>query len=172
MLARLDSFKDHSNLIEAIRLLPPTLDIRLEFAGGGELRDTLQKKVFDYGLEKRIYFLGSVGRPQDAMRSWQAFIFSTTEREGFGIAVAEAMAAGLPCVLTDVPVMREVAGDSAYYAEPGSPDSLRRRILEIYADPAEAARRAAQGRRRAQSLYAPEVFARQYLSALGLTYPA
>jgi glycosyltransferase involved in cell wall biosynthesis len=159
-------------LIEAIRLLPPTVDIRLEFAGDGELRETLQKKVFDYGLEKRIVFLGSVSQPQDAMRSWHAFIFSTTEREGFGIAVAEAMAAGLPCVLTDVPVMREVAGDSAYYADPGSPDSLRRRILEVYAHPAEADRRAEQGRCRARSLYAPEAFARQYLSALGLTYPA
>lgn len=102
------------------------------------------------------------------MRDWQAFVFATTKREGFGIAVAEAMAAGLPCVLTDVAAMREVAGDSAYYAEPGSPDSLRRSILEVYTRPAEAMRRAEEGRRRAQSLYLPEAFARQYLSALEL----
>jgi glycosyltransferase involved in cell wall biosynthesis len=172
MVARLDGLKDHRSLIEAVRLLPAGVEFRLELAGDGELHAELSRQVAAAGLGHRVAFLGATSRPQDAMRSWQAFIFSTTEREGFGIAVAEAMAAGLPCVLTDVAVMREVAGDSAYYADPGSPDSLRRRILEVYAHPAEAARRAEQGRCRARSLYSPEAFARQYLSALGLTYPA
>jgi hypothetical protein len=44
--------------------------------------------------------------------------------------------------------------------------------MDVLADPAQAAKMAEQARRRAQLLYAPEVFARQYLSALGLTYPA
>jgi glycosyltransferase involved in cell wall biosynthesis len=172
MLARLDRFKDHQSLVEAVRLLPPEVEFRLELVGDGESRAELSRQVATAGLGHRVAFLGATSRPQDAMGSWQAFIFSTTEREGFGIAVAEAMAAGLPCVLTDVPVMREVAGDSAFYAEPCSPDSLRRRIMDVLADPAQAAKMAEQARRRAQLLYAPEVFARQYLSALGLTYPA
>lgn len=168
MLARLDGLKDHRSLIEAVRLLPAEIEFHLDLAGAGETRAELHRLVAEAGLEHRVAFLGALCRPQDAMRDWQAFVFATTKREGFGIAVAEAMAAGLPCVLTDVAAMREVAGDSAYYAEPGSPDSLRRSILEVYTRPAEAMRRAEEGRRRAQSLYLPEAFARQYLSALEL----
>lgn len=172
MLARLDGLKDHRSLIEAARLLPAEVEFHVDLAGAGELGAELCHQVAAAGLAHRVTFLGAISQPHDVMRDWQAFIFSTTEREGFGIAVAEAMAAGLPCVLTDIPVMREVAGDSAYYAEPGSPDSLRRRILEIYANPAEAVKRAEEGHRRAQSLYSPESFARQYLSALGLAHSA
>lgn len=168
MLARLDGLKDHRSLIEAVRLLPAELGFHLDLAGAGETQAELHRLVAVAGLDGRVAFLGALSRPQDAMKDWQAFVFATTKREGFGIAVAEAMAAGLPCVLTDVAAMREVAGDSAYYADPGSPDSLRRLILEVCSRPAEAMKRAEEGRRRAQSLYSPEAFVRQYFSALGL----
>lgn len=172
MLARLDGLKDHRSLIKAVRLLPAKIKFHLDLAGAGEEWAELHRLVSDSGLEHQISFLGALTRPQDAMREWHAFVFATTKREGFGIAVAEAMAAGLPCVLTDVAAMREVAGDSAYYADPGSPDSLCRRILDVYSQPAEAMKRAEEGRRRAQSLYSPEAFARQYFSALGLATSA
>lgn len=172
MLARLDGLKDHRSLIEAVRLLPADFEFHLDLAGVGETRAELHRLVAEAGLEHRISFLGALTRPQDAMRDWHAFVFATTKREGFGIAVAEAMAAGLPCVLTDVAAMREVAGDTAYYADPGSPDALRKRILEVCSRPAEAMKTAEEGRRRAQSLYSPEAFTRKYLSALELAFPA
>ncbi len=168
MLARLDRLKDHRSLIEAVRQLPVDLEFRLELVGEGALADELRRQVGSAGLEQRVRFLGSMPRPQEAMCNWHAFIFSTTAGEGFGIAVAEAMAAGLPCVLSDVAAMREVAGDSAYYAEQGSPTALHNRILEVIGKPKEAAERAEKGRRRAQELYSAEVFARRYLSALGI----
>jgi glycosyltransferase involved in cell wall biosynthesis len=168
MLARLDRLKDHRSLIEAVRLLPVDLEFRLELAGEGALADELHRQVAAAGLEHRIRFLGALPRPQEAMRDWEAFIFATSAAEGFGIAVAEAMAAGLPCVLSDVAAMREVAGDSAYYAEQGSPAALCAQILEVINQPIEAHERAGKGRQRAQELYSAEVFARRYLSALGI----
>lgn len=169
MLARLDRLKDHRSLIEAVRQLPVDLEFRLELVGEGALADELRRQVAAAGLEDRVRFLGALPRPQEAMRNWEAFIFVTTAGEGFGIAVAEAMAAGLPCVLSDVAAMREVAGDSAYYAEQGSPAELCARILEVIYQPMEANKRAEKGRRRAQALYSAEVFARRYLAALGIT---
>lgn len=168
MLARLDRLKDHQTLIDAVKLLPPSLDFRLELAGGGALNEQLRLRVNEARLDTRIRFLGPVSHPQEAMRRWEGFIFATTPGEGFGIAVAEAMAAGLPCVLSDLPALREVAGDSAYYAAPGSPQAMCVRILEVIGDPRDAGERALLGRKRALGLFAAGTFAERYLSALGM----
>jgi glycosyltransferase involved in cell wall biosynthesis len=168
MLARLDGLKDHRSLIEAVRRLPAEAEFHLDIVGAGVLEEELRKQVAEAGLESRIQFLGALAHPQEAMRNWEAFIFATTAGEGFGIAVAEAMASGLPCVLTDVAALREVAGSCAYYAAPASPADLSARILEVIGNPALAQARAEEGRLRAQKLYAAETFARRYLSALEL----
>lgn len=169
MLARLDGLKDHRSLIEAVRRLPAEVDFHLEIAGAGVLEEELRKQVAEGGLERRVRFLGALAQPQEAMRMWEAFVFATTAGEGFGIAVAEAMASGLPCVLTDVAALREVAGNCAFYATPASPADLSARILEVIGSPALARARAGEGRLRAQKLYAAETFARRYLSVLELT---
>jgi len=169
MLARLDLLKDHQSLIEAVGLMPPGLDFKLELAGDGALLEQLRQQVSAARLEGRIRFLGAITQPQEVMRNWQGFVFATTGREGFGIAVAEAMAAGLPCVLSDIPALREVAGDAAYYAKQGSPAAICARLMEVLENPADAARRVEQGRRRARELYLADAFALRYLEALGLT---
>ncbi len=168
MLARLDGLKDHRSLIEAVRRLPAEVEFYLEIVGAGVLEEELRKQVSEACMGRRIRFLGALARPQEAMRNWEAFVFSTKAGEGFGIAVAEALAAKLPCVLTDVAALREVAGSCAYYAAPGSPADLSDRILEVIGNPALAQARAEEGRLRAQKLYTAETFARRYLSALEL----
>ena len=168
MLARLDDLKDHRSLIEAVGLLPADLDFRLELVGDGVLAEALRRQVAAAGLSHRIRFLGPLSQPHVAMRDWEAFVFITTGGEGFGIAVAEAMASGLPCVLSDVAALREVAGDFAYYAEPGSPADICAKIQEVIRHPSAAQAQAEDGRRRAQALYSSEVFARRYLQELGL----
>jgi glycosyltransferase involved in cell wall biosynthesis len=168
MLARLDGLKDHRSLIEAVRRMPAEVEFHLEIAGDGVLAESLREQVAEAGLERRVRFLGALAQPQEVMRNWEAFVFATTAGEGFGIAVAEAMASGLPCVLTDVAALREVAGSCAYYAATASPADLIARILEVIERPALAQARAEEGRLRAQKLYAAETFARRYLSALEL----
>jgi glycosyltransferase involved in cell wall biosynthesis len=48
-----------------------------------------------------------------------SLLLSVSEREGFGLPVAEALAAGTPVVATDMPVFREVGGVAASYARLG-----------------------------------------------------
>lgn len=168
IVARLARLKDHRTLIEAFGLLPSSSDMSLEIVGEGELEAELKAQVYASGLKHRIRFMGASSAPQDMLRSWDGFIFTTTKAEGFGIAVAEAMASGLPCVLSDVRAMREVAGDSAYYVPVGDPAALAEKIMAVANDFSAAVSMGQSARLRAASLYSPQVFARCYLAALGL----
>ena len=69
--------------------------------------------------------------------------------EGFGLPVIEAMAAGLPVVASDLPVVREVAGDAVAFVRAGDPEALAAALVEMVADADLRARHAERGRVRA-----------------------
>jgi alpha-1,3-rhamnosyl/mannosyltransferase len=54
--------------------------------------------------------------------------------EGFGLPAVEALRAGAPLLASDLPVLREVAGDAALYAPPNRPDLWADRAGELLAD--------------------------------------
>jgi glycosyltransferase involved in cell wall biosynthesis len=54
--------------------------------------------------------------------------------EGFGLPAVEALRAGAPLVASDLPVLREVAGEAALYAPPDRPDLWADRIAALLAD--------------------------------------
>ena len=58
------------------------------------------------------------------------FLLQASEVEGFGLPIIEAAANGLPLLITDIAVFREIAGDHARYFEAGDVDSLHRRLME------------------------------------------
>ena len=67
-------------------------------------------KCVQYCKEHRldnVYFLGSRGDVPELLKTMDGFVYST-EHDTFGIAVIEAVAAGLPIVVNDWPVMTEV----------------------------------------------------------------
>ncbi len=69
--------------------------------------------------------------------------------EGFGLPVAEAMAAGLPVLANDIPVLREIAGDAAIFADAGAPEIFARVMLDLLQDKARLAALRAAGLARA-----------------------
>ena len=64
-------------------------------------------------LDPKKIFLGSSLEITKLLGNSDIFAFSTTEDEGFGIALIEAMAAGLPIIASDVPACREVLDGNA-----------------------------------------------------------
>lgn len=109
-------------LVEAYHLLRRTHpDLGLVIAGGETLFDyrdyraEFDARCADLSVEPVI--LGAV--PDDELPSLVAaadvFAFPST-KEGFGLAAMEALAAGRPVVTRDLPVLREVFGDTVRYA--------------------------------------------------------
>jgi glycosyltransferase involved in cell wall biosynthesis len=74
-----------------------------------------------------------------------AVVLVPSEREGFGLPVAEALACGAPVVASDLPVLREVGRDAAAYADVGDADALAgaaASVLAATAGEGDAGRRA------------------------------
>ncbi len=66
--------------------------------------------------------------------------------EGFGLPPVEAIAAGTPAIVSDLPVLREVLGDGALYVRPGDAAGLADALLSVARDPDMRARLLAAGR--------------------------
>ncbi|MFN4212508.1 MAG: glycosyltransferase family 4 protein [Microgenomates group bacterium] len=94
-----------------------------------EFRDFL-KEVKD---DKRFIFFGFVDDYRLIKLYQQALVNILPSRaEGFGFSFLEAASQGCPSVLGDIAVLREIAQDSAYYANPDDPYDLANKIGEIY----------------------------------------
>jgi glycosyltransferase involved in cell wall biosynthesis len=101
-VGRLVPFKCVSIAIAAFGASPLLRRHRLLIVGEGPDRTALEQQVRDLGLESTVEFAGPHTNSEigELMRSADAFVFPSI-RESGGMAVLEAMASGLACVVTD-----------------------------------------------------------------------
>lgn len=171
MVARLELHKDQPTLIRAMALLRDQgLAAELLLIGEGSHRPQLEALIAELELEDRVQLLGSRRDIPELLTQLDLFVFSARPDEGFGIALAEAMAAGLPIVATDVGACREVlaAGRCGLLVEPGSAEALAAGIRQVLADPAAALQRAAAAKERALREFSVAAMAEAYGKELRL----
>lgn len=89
-------------------------------------------------------------RLPELYNSHDVFVFPAVA-ETFGHPMAEALSSGLPVVVADTPVAREVCGDCALYATPFRPEEMLKQVMMLDSDPALRRRLAADGRARVLS---------------------
>ncbi|TCU71293.1 glycosyl transferase family 1 [Bradyrhizobium sp. R2.2-H] len=99
----------HKRLDLAIRLLPDQPSWRLALAGQGADEARLRQLANDLNVSDRLHWLGEIppSRMADFLACLDVFVFPT-QAETFGLAAVEAANAGVPSVVTDLPVLREV----------------------------------------------------------------
>lgn len=125
------------DILDAVhRLKQRGVWVKLTLAGKeGEGLPELRRKVAELGLEDRIAVIGEVDMEQKlALFSAARLYLQPSYYEGFGLATAEAMAAGCCVVTCDVGEVRNVVGEGGYYVKPGDPDGLAAAIESLLAD--------------------------------------
>ena len=127
--------KNLETLAQAARLIP---GCRVVMAGPGTER---------FGTFENVDGLGWVSDDQlDGLLADAALAVNPSLHEGFGLPALEAMAAGRPVLLSEIPAFREVAGDAAcYVSNPRSPSAWADSINALVGDHARLADLATAG---------------------------
>jgi glycosyltransferase involved in cell wall biosynthesis len=113
-VARLDPLKDHETFLKAAALLARRIpDMTFVCVGDGpeSYRDALGARANELGIAERVIWEPSRSDIRDVYNAFN-ILCSASVTEGFPNVVAEAMACGVPCVVTDVGDSVLIVGDT------------------------------------------------------------
>jgi glycosyltransferase involved in cell wall biosynthesis len=138
---------------DVVREVP---DARLLLAGGGPLRESLERRARALGVEASVVFTGYVAERDkaDHFNLGDVFCFPSA-MEGFGLVVAEAMSSGLPVVVSNRGSIPEVVvdGEGGFVCDPAEPRRFAERLLLLLGDPALREKLGRANAERAERLY-------------------
>ena len=124
LVARLDQMKDHTTFLRAAALLLPKYSL-VRFVCVGDGRAAYRKKLYDLavqlGLVDRLLWVGFRDDMVAVYSALDVACSSSSFGEGFSNVVGEAMACGVPCVVTDVGDSRWIVGDTGSAVRPNDP---------------------------------------------------
>jgi glycosyltransferase involved in cell wall biosynthesis len=113
-VGRLTEPKGHLQLLEAFALVRRQVPSKLVVVGDGELRRTLERRAEQLGVANDVSFTGWKENPYPYIARSSVFVFPSLW-EGLGMALAEALACGVPLVSYDCDSgPREILGDGRY----------------------------------------------------------
>lgn len=138
--------KDYPGLLDAFaQVVARQPDARLVIAGEGKgrLAAELEARRARLNLVRHVHFLGFCADPGEYLRNLDIFVLGSAT-EGFSIATIQAMAAGVPVVVTSSGGPQEIisTGHDGMLVPPGAPDQLAAALLQLIAAPAERQRMA------------------------------
>jgi glycosyltransferase involved in cell wall biosynthesis len=164
-VGRFDRAKDHAMLVEAAAIVSraqPQVHVAICGENITAANSELTARVRAAGIANRCYLLG---RREDIPRILAAFdvFVSSSAVEGFPNAIGEAMACGVPCVVTDAGDSRRLVGDTGLVVPVRNPSALAAGVLQIIGLGAEGMTALGEmARRRIRDLFGIASVARQY----------
>jgi glycosyltransferase involved in cell wall biosynthesis len=157
-----DGMKGQEVAVRALsRLLARGLDATLTLLGDGPARAVAERIASAEGVASRCVFTGEVRDVPERLAASHLFLLPSRS-EGAALSLAEAMAAGCPALVHDLPGPREFCRDGACVALVPSldPGTWSEAVARLLLDPAERSRLSAAGRAAAASWTLEESVAR------------
>lgn len=137
-VGRLSPEKRPELLLQTLVHLPPCC--HLNIVGDGPVRAALQTQIEAAApqarLGERVHFLGEQPVNATTYRDWQATLLCSAY-EGYPMVALESLGAGVPCIGTPLPALREMLGTDAphWIAADDQPASLARTVLDSLQTP-------------------------------------
>jgi glycosyltransferase involved in cell wall biosynthesis len=132
-VGRLSAAKDQETLLKSFAIAKAqTPDLRLWVVGGGSLHTKLESLASQRGLNGSVTFFGEQADVSPFLAAADLFVLSSVS-EGVPVSLLEALAAGVPAVVTDVGGMSEVAqlSRATMTVPPSSPAALAAAIEKM-----------------------------------------
>lgn len=171
-VARLIDWKHPEAPIEiAKRLKKDGYDFTLNIIGNGELEDSLKSKICENDLEDRVHMLGGMSpeKVRGYMEQSEIFLFTSDEKEGWGVVLNESMNSGCAVVASyaigSVPFLLRDGENGLIYND-GDLDDLYNKAKWLLDHPKECRM---YGRRAYESLtdaWTPEIAAKRLLTLI------
>ncbi|MFW5868498.1 MAG: glycosyltransferase family 4 protein [Armatimonadota bacterium] len=162
-VSRLTDDKGYEEMIDATRSLRDDgHDFVLLAAGSGKDESTIRRAITEAGVEDTFRLLGWRDDVGDLYCAADVFVFAS-HREGLPIAPLEAMASGLPVVLSDIPGCREEIedGESGLLFPTGDAEGLAGCLAKLISEPEMRSRLAQAAAKRAEVFDLENVLDRQ-----------
>lgn len=129
-IARLSPEKDHKKLIRAFsKVTKKDKHSKLIIIGDGPLKNDLEQLVKELSLKKRVLLLGQKFNPMPYLKASDCFVLSSNY-EGQGLVLLEAMVLGKDVISTDISGPRSVLKDGLGLLVENSEDGLAQGMLE------------------------------------------
>lgn len=162
-VGRLARPKNYPMLIRAMSRVAEATPVHLYILGEGLERSCLEELIRDLNLQAVVHMLGFQRNPYTYMRQADVFVLSS-DYEGFGNVIVEAMGLGVPVIATDCPYgPREILADGEYgvLVPTGDERALAEAILSLLHDPDTRRRLGEKAKRRAEE-FSVEKIVRRY----------
>jgi glycosyltransferase involved in cell wall biosynthesis len=176
MAARLERWKGHDVLLEAASRLPEGARIRIWIAGAGQPGDSRYQRDLTAGAQQsggRVSLLGDRDDVPTLMRLADIYCQPNLKGEPFGIAIAEAMRASLPCVVSAAGGAAELLDDSCgVITGAGDAAAVADALQHLAADSGLRARMGAAGEVRAARLTDPAGRLQELAGVLSCVHPS
>lgn len=156
----LTEHKNHKLLLKALLLLNDEYKVFL--AGQGPLDIFLKGLSKELKIQDQVFFLGVRSDIELLYKSADLFVLASI-REGFGLVAAEAMAAGIPVLVSDIPGLSKIVGDGGFTFKSENSQDLADKIQYIFQNPGEVDKKVNIASERVMD-YSIEVMSNQYIS--------
>jgi len=164
LVARFHPMKDHEGFLRAAALVSKVHSgVRVALIGTGTKDEALKSLARKYGMEDQVLLLGERSDTPRFTVALDIACSASAWGEGFSNSIGEAMACGVPCVVTDIGDSGFIVGDTGLTVPASDPGAVAKALSQlIQAGPEHRQRLGLAARRRIENEFSLSAIVRQY----------